>query len=198
MNINQRIKELRKQLEYNQKDFGQKIGIGQAGVSKLEQDGNTVTNQNIRAICDTFNVSERWLRTGEGEMHVDSRRAYIKKLAQQYQVGDAHAGLIETFLSLTDAQRDNLLDILRQMVAAADTAEQNAAGDHFGGAAKMATIEKSSTVAPTNEDSSAVAPHLRDATKMVDIDKEVAAYRAELEAQQKGPSRSAGTADKRA
>ena len=191
MNINQRIKELRKQLRYNQKDFGKKIGIGQAGVSWIEQDGNTVTDQNIRAICDTFNVSERWLRTGEGEMHVDSRRAYIKKLAQQYQVGAAHAGLIESFLSLTDAQRDNLLDILRQMVAAADAAENRGTGN-------MSTIEKSSTVAPTNEDSSAVAPHLRDATKMVDIDKEVAAYRAELEAQQKGPSRSAGTADKRA
>ena len=42
MNINQRIKMLRKEMGLNQKDFGAKIGLGQGAVSWIEKDGNTV------------------------------------------------------------------------------------------------------------------------------------------------------------
>ena len=66
MNINQRLKMLRKEMGLNQKDFGAKIGLGQAGLSRLEQDGVVVIDQNIRLICDTFNISENLLRNGEG------------------------------------------------------------------------------------------------------------------------------------
>ena len=66
MNINQRLKMLRKEMGLNQKDFGAKIGVGQGAVSWIEKDGNTVIDQNIRLICDTFNISENWLRNGEG------------------------------------------------------------------------------------------------------------------------------------
>lgn len=155
MTINQRIKEVRRQAGLNQTDFGERIKLKHGAISKLEQDGNTVTDQNIHIICEAFDVSERWLRTGEGEMHVSSRHAYIKKLAQQYQVGAAHAGLIEAFLNLTDAQRDSMLTILRQMVDAADAA-----------------IEESTESA---------------------IDREVDAYRQELEAQAKEQSLFDGT-----
>lgn len=191
MTINQRIKELRKSLGYNQKDFGQKISLKQSAASKMEQDGSTVTDQNIRMICETFNVTETWLRTGEGPQQRETREALLDKLAEQYSLSADGVDIIRAVLSLSPSEWDAAVGIIRSLAT-------SLAGDHIGGADKMATIEKSSTVAPTNEDSSAVAPHLRDATKMVDIDKEVAAYRAELEAQQKGPSRSAGTADKRA
>ena len=200
MTINQRIREFRKQEGLNQTEFGERIKLKHGAVSKLEQDGNTVTDQNVHMICETFGVSERWLRTGEGEMRVDDRRAYIHKLAQQYQLGDAHAGLIEAFLNLSAAQRDNLLGIMRQMVAAADAAEQN------GGAAKMPTAEDSSAVPATVKESSTVAPsHTSVANRFSAaarqdvpstaqaINAELAAYKEELEAQQKGPSRSAGT-----
>lgn len=194
MTINQRIKELRKELGYNQIDFGNKISLKNSAVSKMEQDGSTVTDQNVHMICETFGVSERWLRTGEGEMRVDDRRAYIHKLAQQYQLGDAHAGLIEAFLNLSAAQRDNLLGIMRQMVAAADAAEHD-------GAASSPTSEDSSAVplnraparnaAVANRFSAAARDDVPNTPQAINA--ELAAYKEELEAQQKGPSRSAGT-----
>lgn len=191
MNINERIKHVRKSLDLNQGEFGERIKLKQGAISKMEQDGSTVTDQNIRMICETFNVTETWLRTGEGPQQRETREALLSKLAEQYSLSPDGVDIIRAVLSLSPSEWDAAVGIIRSLAT-------SLAGDHIGGADKMATIEKSSTVAPTNEDSSAVAPHLRDATKMVDIDKEVAAYRAELEAQQKGPSRSAGTADKRA
>ena len=50
MSINRRIKELRKSLGLNQSDFGARIGLKNSAISKLEQDGNTVVDQNKRII----------------------------------------------------------------------------------------------------------------------------------------------------
>ena len=184
MNINQRIKELRKQLRYNQKDFGKKIGIGQAGVSWIEQDGNTVTDQNIRIICDAFNVSERWLRTGEGPQQRETREALLDKLAEQYSLSPDGVDIIRAVLSLSPSEWDAAVGIIRSLA-------NSLAGDHIDDADKMATIEKSSTVAPTNEDSSTVD---REAAR-------AAAHRQlnlELDAQEKGSSSTYANTEKRA
>ena len=69
MSINQRIKEIRKDIGLNQSDFGARIGLKSGAISKIEQDGNTVVEQNKRIICDKFHVSMHWLETGEGDKY---------------------------------------------------------------------------------------------------------------------------------
>ena len=48
--MNTRIRELRKTLNLNQKDFAQKIGLKQNAISYMEKSGATVTEQNIKTI----------------------------------------------------------------------------------------------------------------------------------------------------
>ena len=77
--MEQRIKTIRKSNNLTQTEFGKRIGVK----------GNTVTNHEtglripseavILAICREFDVSERWLRTGEGVMLVE--RSADEKLA---------------------------------------------------------------------------------------------------------------------
>ena len=184
MNINQRIKELRKQLRYNQKDFGKKIGIGQAGVSWIEQDGNTVTDQNIRMICETFNVTETWLRTGAGPQQRETREALLDKLAEQYSLSPDGVDIIRAVLSLSPSEWDAAVGIIRSLA-------NSLAGDHIDDADKMATIEKSSTVAPTNEDSSAGDREAAGAAAHRQLDRE-------LDAQEKGSSSTYANTEKRA
>lgn len=69
--MHNRIKEIRVSLGLNQSDFGNKIGLGQAGVSALEKGIRGITDRNIQLICEKFNVNEEWLRNGEGEMFLD-------------------------------------------------------------------------------------------------------------------------------
>lgn len=69
--VHDRIKEIRISLGLNQSDFGNKIGLGQAGVSALEKGIRGITDRNIQLICEKFNVNEEWLRNGEGEMFLD-------------------------------------------------------------------------------------------------------------------------------
>jgi len=66
--MNKRLREVRKTLKINQSDFAAKIGMAQSGYSQVETGENTLTEQNIKLICLIYNVNEKWLRTGKGEM----------------------------------------------------------------------------------------------------------------------------------
>lgn len=50
--------------------FGQRIGLTQSYVSRLALGVSVPSDRTIADICREFNVSETWLRTGEGEMFV--------------------------------------------------------------------------------------------------------------------------------
>jgi len=69
--MKERIKKLRKFLKISQEEFGSKIGISGAGVSKIEIGKNALTEQNIKAIVREFNVSRLWLTEGQGEMFIE-------------------------------------------------------------------------------------------------------------------------------
>lgn len=76
MTESDRIKLLRKEkLNLTMEKFGEALGISKAAISRIESGIVTLTDQNRRSICREFNVSERWLRTGEGEPFVKKSRS---------------------------------------------------------------------------------------------------------------------------
>lgn len=72
--MNERIKQLRKELGLTLDKFGEKIGVGKTAISKIENGDRSVTDQMFKSICREFNVREEWLRNGEGEMFVQMNR----------------------------------------------------------------------------------------------------------------------------
>ena len=101
--MNKRIKELRKYLQYNQKQFADALGIAQTSVSFLEREGSNVTEQNIKTICTVFNVREEWLRDGKGDIFksLSPEEEIIKYISELVQDGDQlKKDLILTILKL--------------------------------------------------------------------------------------------------
>lgn len=73
MTINERIKQLRKEiLHKNQQEFASILQVTQSSISWSEQPGHNVPDSSIRSICSNFGISEKWLRTGEGEVYSDA------------------------------------------------------------------------------------------------------------------------------
>lgn len=66
--MNERIKQLRKHLGLNQSDFASRLGVSQSAVAAWELGTRNPMDAVIQSICREFNVSERWLREGDGEM----------------------------------------------------------------------------------------------------------------------------------
>lgn len=102
--MNTRIKELRNYLNLSQKEFGNTIGL-RSSISDIELGKAPITERTIIAICSKFNVNEKWLRFGKGEMFIVEDKkfnefyAIYKKLSKPLQ-----DFLIQTAKNLLDTQ----------------------------------------------------------------------------------------------
>lgn len=72
--LEKRIKQIRKENGLTQVDFGKRIGVKGNTVTNYETGSRKPTDAVILSICREFNVKEKWLRTGNGEMyeHIDT------------------------------------------------------------------------------------------------------------------------------
>ena len=74
MTLGERIKKVRKSLDLTQQKFADLIGTTQNNIASYEIGRREPSAAAVNNICKTFNVSEAWLRTGEGEMFVERTR----------------------------------------------------------------------------------------------------------------------------
>lgn len=127
--MNDRIKKVRTALGLSQQEFADRIGIKRGAVANYEVGRNEPIDAVISLICREFNVSERWLRTGEGEMFVQiSRDKEIMRF-----VGDVMQGEDDNFrrrflLALARLPEDRWADIedfARQVTAESKKEEQD-------------------------------------------------------------------------
>lgn len=84
MTIGERFQAVRKAIQeqsgekYTQKQMSETLGISRDSLANIENDRNPPTPPVIQLLCERHNVSEAWLRTGEGEM--------FKPLKQQAEI----------------------------------------------------------------------------------------------------------------
>lgn len=64
--MNNRIKLIRKKKGLSQEEFGKRLSVTKASISRIEAGINNPSDQTIKLICSEFNVNENWLRTGTG------------------------------------------------------------------------------------------------------------------------------------
>ena len=79
-----RIKQIRKHFNMSQAEFGQRVGVKGNTIGNYEIGLRAPSDAVIFSICREFNISESWLRTGEGEMveHTDEDTELAKILGQ--------------------------------------------------------------------------------------------------------------------
>jgi len=101
-NILDRIRSVRKALNLRQGEFAGRIGLTQNALSMIELEKVTLTEKNIKLICTTFAVNEKWLRSGQGEMF-NAASPYEKEL-------------IEVFNKLTEETQGFILDMAQNLL----------------------------------------------------------------------------------
>lgn len=106
--INERIKKIRKEEKMNQRDFGSLIGLTQSAVSWIEIPHHNVTEQNLKSIISTFNISEEWLRSGEGSMYTSSELEEAKKISENLKLTPAQRRLLKIFIDMSPSKRERV------------------------------------------------------------------------------------------
>lgn len=118
--MNERIKELRKNLGLTLEKFGERLGVGKSVLSQIENGRCSVTPQMFKSICREFNVSEEWLRNGTGEMYSvpeDETAALVSDLLEDAD-NDFYAmilDIVRTYQQLQPDSQEVLKDFARQL-----------------------------------------------------------------------------------
>lgn len=114
--IAERIMQIVADQKISKSEFGRRINVTPAYISKLGKEPECVpSDRTIADICREFRVNEKWLRTGEGGRYI--------KLGQEEEIAGFLAGiladdsdfkrrLIATLAKLDQADWENLEKLL--------------------------------------------------------------------------------------
>lgn len=105
MEQNERLGILRKKLDLTLEKFGERIGVTGSAVGNIEKGRRALTEQVVKSVVREFNVNEDWLRTGAGEMFIESKKSHLSELAKQYALDDMEVKIVEAFLELSPDKR---------------------------------------------------------------------------------------------
>ena len=119
--MNERISAIRKEAGLTQEEFGARVGgLSRNYIWMIEKGDRVPSDRTIFDICREFNVSETWLRTGEGEMfQPKSRNEELFEFAAKVAEGDPgsiQAQLLAVMARLTDEQWEVLAQIAEEFV----------------------------------------------------------------------------------
>jgi len=111
ISISERIKELRKKLGLNQRDFSELLSLSGGYIAGVEVNLRKVNDRLIKLIISEFGVNEDWLRFGNGEMFAKNKNnekaarivALFNDLPPHYQ--DVVLGTIELLRKANDIEQ---------------------------------------------------------------------------------------------
>ena len=111
MTINERMRYFRKDvLHMSQTEFADSIGMKQTGVSYMERDGSTVTDQAIKATCSIHGVSEEWLRNGTEPMRIEPDTFNLDEFARARGASDLELRVVKAYFELGPDIRKMLIE----------------------------------------------------------------------------------------
>lgn len=91
MNIHERLRYLREQLNLTTRAFGATISMSGGAITNMEKGTRNITERTIRDVCREYNVNPDWLINGTepifnditSELDIDDD---VKQLAKQYSL----------------------------------------------------------------------------------------------------------------
>lgn len=113
--MNERVKLLRKTLKLSGEKFGEKLGVQRNAISQIETGKNNLSEQMLLAICREYNVNEEWLRTGEGEMFIETKESFLENISKQYSLDDLDIKIIESYLNLSPDGREFIKNYIKSI-----------------------------------------------------------------------------------
>ena len=88
MTQGERVKMVRDKAQLTMEQFGNRIGgVSKSTISNIENDNRNLTEHMLKSICREFDVNEKWLKTGEGDMP--------RKLSEEEEVASLVSNLLE-------------------------------------------------------------------------------------------------------
>lgn len=114
MTLGERIKKVRKDKDLTQQLFAAKIGTTANVLTNYETGRRNPSSSVINNICKTFNVSEAWLRAGEGEMFAPEPAFDLGEYANRHGMTALETEILKAYLDLDPNVREKLLQHFKE------------------------------------------------------------------------------------
>lgn len=113
--INERIAWCIKDAGIKKAEFARRLNLSQPFVSELCSGKNNPSDRTIADICRKFNISELWLRTGEGEPHIqrDEDEEFLEVMEQIHMSDD---DLIKRIIKAYWFMEDDEKAVIRKLI----------------------------------------------------------------------------------
>ncbi len=121
--MNERIKQIRRELGLTQTEFAERIGLKQNSIALIESGKRNISDQAVLSICREYGVNEKWLRTGDGDKMTPDANDELEALAKKYDLSEADQVLIEKYVSLKPGSRDAIVNFIMDVAAAFSNSE---------------------------------------------------------------------------
>lgn len=114
--MNERIKQIRKEFGLSQLEFGKRIGISDAAVSKIESGKNTPSEPTIKTIAHEFRISYEWIVYGKGHMKLDERPT-ADELIDRHMAGESEfaKSIMKAFAQLPANEWTMLMNLINEI-----------------------------------------------------------------------------------
>lgn len=121
--MKERIREIRKSLmpKCSQEKFAHYLGTTRNAIKTYELGTVVPSDTFIKLLCSKFNISEEWLRTGNGKMHNDTEETLVNALIEKYHMSENQKRLMLAFLEMDEEKRERVatafFDLVHQLRA---------------------------------------------------------------------------------
>lgn len=115
--INERFKQIRKDQGLTQAGFASKLNLSRSAVGNYDIGRTILTDRTISDVCRIFNVNEKWLRTGVGDMYrspIGQTNELVRLITDLIQtVDDSTKLFIIEYLKSNDNEKELIKKIMR-------------------------------------------------------------------------------------
>lgn len=122
--MNERIRQIRRELGLTQTEFAERIGMKQNSIALIEGGKRNISDQAVLSICREYGVNEKWLRTGSGDKMLSNANDELDALAKKYNLSNADQILMEKYMSLKPNSRETIIKFITDVVFALNSAEE--------------------------------------------------------------------------
>lgn len=114
--MNERIKQIRRELGLTQQEFAERIGLRQNSIALIESGKRNISDQAVLSICREYGINEEWLRTGWGDKKTNNSDSELEALTEKYNLSAADRVLIEKYIGLKPGVREAVLKFMTDVV----------------------------------------------------------------------------------
>ncbi len=112
------IRRLRDELGLSQTELANTLKMSPSSISKIEKSERALTDRFISQVSKEFGVNESWLKTGEGEIFIDSsdNELIAEIAANVINSNDKFMkNVLIAFNKLTKDQRNFLINFMKEL-----------------------------------------------------------------------------------